>query len=151
MPKFTVLCGILLIALGVLGYTGTSSSSAAPDEAAAAVVEGETSEDSGSKAASVTALIPAFLGAPLLLLGLLAMKDSMRKHAMHGAAVLSLLGFLAGAGRGSMGIGKFLDDDPSLNQRSFLFVWLMAVICAVHLFGCIQSFRAARKARELGA
>ncbi|MEM7558346.1 MAG: hypothetical protein AAF394_04430, partial [Planctomycetota bacterium] len=78
----------------------------------------------------------------------LAFKESFRKHAMHGAAMIGLLGVLAGAGRGAMGLGKFFSGDPSLNQRSFLFVWLMALICGVFVFLCVQSFRAARKQRE---
>ena len=50
-----------------------------------------------------------------------------------------------------MGLGKFLNDDPDLNRRSFLFVWLMALLCGVFLFLCIQSFRAVRKQREAEA
>ena len=97
---------------------------------------------------SVTALIPAFFGGGLLICGLLAMKESLLKHAMHGAAMIGLLGALAGAGRGAMGLGKFFSGDPSLNQRSFAFVWLMAIICAVFVALCVRSFIAARKARE---
>ncbi len=143
MAKITLVIGLLLIVLGVVGYTGSSSSG--EDPALAAEEVGAVVEEEGPGVASVTALIPAFVGGLLVLLGLVALMESVRKHAMHAAAVVGLLGFLAGAGRGSMGIGKFLDDDPSLNQRSFLFVWLMALLCGVFLFLCIRSFRAARK------
>lgn len=48
-------------------------------------------------AESITALFPAFLGVPLLVLGLLAGRESARQHAIHGALVLALLGVLASA------------------------------------------------------
>ena len=155
MAKVTILFGLLLIALGLVGYFGYAPSDEGADaaavvEAVEGAVQGEAAED-GSGGAAVTALIPAFVGGVLLLLGLIALSEGARKHAMHGAAMIGLLGFLAGAGRGSMGISKFLNDDPSLNQRSFLFVWLMALLCGVFLILCIRSFRAARKAMQAGA
>ena len=64
MPKITIGLGILLILLGLGGYFGTD-------------------------AKSFTALIPAFVGVPLLLLGCLALKDNLRKHAMHAAVTPS--------------------------------------------------------------
>ena len=45
---------------------------------------------------SVTALIPAFFGLPLVVLGFLARSESIRRHAMHAAAALALVGW-AGA------------------------------------------------------
>ena len=38
-----------------------------------------------------TALIPAYIGFVLLVLGLLARKESLRKHVMHAAMTLALL------------------------------------------------------------
>ena len=38
-----------------------------------------------------TALIPAYIGAVLLVLGLLGRKESLRKHVMHAAMVIALL------------------------------------------------------------
>ena len=66
MAKITIAVGLILIGLGLYGYFGAD--------------EGKTSP---------TALIPAFVGAPILLLGALALKDSMRKHAMHGAVIVA--------------------------------------------------------------
>ena len=60
-----------------------------------------------------------------------------------------LLGTLAGLGRGTSGLGKFFSGDPSLNQRSFLFVWLMTIICAIYVGLCANSFLQARKQRKL--
>ncbi len=145
MAKVTIIFGILLIGLGVIGYSGGGPASAPSDPAT------ESAEESSSEKPkkSITALIPAFFGGALVLCGLLALKESLLKHAMHGAAVVGLLGAIAGAGRGAMGLGKFFSGDPSLNQRSFLFVWLMALICGTFVFLCVRSFIAARKRREL--
>ena len=41
----------------------------------------------------ITALIPAFFGIPLIVLGVLARSEKLRMHAMHGAALLGLVGF----------------------------------------------------------
>ncbi|MEM8736570.1 MAG: hypothetical protein AAGG44_20230, partial [Planctomycetota bacterium] len=68
-----------------------------------------------------------------------------------GAATVGLLGGLACIGRGSMGLGKFFSGDPSLNLRSFTFVWLTAVICVIFVVMCVFSFIAARKQREAEA
>ena len=61
MAKITIGIGFVLIALGVGGYFGTGRE-------------------------SWTALIPAFFGLPLALLGVVALKDHTWKHAMHVAA-----------------------------------------------------------------
>ena len=63
MPQITIALGSLLILIGVGFYFGTG-------------------------ATSVTALIPAFLGIPMAVAGVLARRESLRKHAMH-AAVLA--------------------------------------------------------------
>src|SRR5262249_59369965 len=74
MPVVSIVFGGLLIALGVWGYTATD-------------------------ARSVTALIPAFVGGALAVLGALALVPGLRKHCMHAAAALGLLGCLAAASR----------------------------------------------------
>lgn len=71
MPKTTLIFAVLLIALG-LGAFGMSSSR--------------------------TALLPAYLGIALTVLAGLALAfDGARKHLMHVAAVVALLGALAPA------------------------------------------------------
>ena len=141
MAKTTIVFGALLIVLGVVGYSGGGATSAATESSQQASTEPAEAKK------SVTALIPAFFGGAVVLCGVLALKESLRKHAMHGAAAISLLGLIAGGGRGAMGLGKFFSGDPSLNQRSFLFVWLMALICGIFLVLCVRSFIAARKAK----
>lgn len=129
MPKVTIVFGLLLIALGAYGYFGAP---AEPD--------GKT---------SVTALIPAFVGGPLLLCGLVALAGGkVRMHAMHVAAMLGVLGTLAAGGRGLSKIGALLSDDPDLNRRAVYMVLAMAAICLVFTILCVQSFISARKARE---
>ena len=150
MAKTTVITGLILILLGVVGYMGSDPAPSNDDASAVADANSDAQDTEAEmkekpKGKSVTALIPSFVGAVLAICGLIAFNESARKHAMHAAVMVGLLGFLAGAGRGAMGIGKFLSNDPSLNQRSFLFVWLMAIICAVFVFLCVQSFINARK------
>ena len=67
MASTTILFGALLTLLGLSGYFLTGAS-------------------------SPTALIPAIFGFLLLALGLLARSEPMRKHAMHAAATVALVG-----------------------------------------------------------
>lgn len=155
MAKITIVFSILLILLGVVGYLGTpaapeatTTTNSADDTQASA--DGDDEKAKPAKR-SVTALIPSFVGLLMMLFGFLALNEKMRMHAMHGAVLVGLLGCLAGLGRGAMGLGKFFSGDPSLNQRSFLFVWLMAFICAAFVVVCVNSFIAARRNREKDA
>src|SRR5215467_9296051 len=68
MANVTIGFGLVLAALGVGGYVAT----------------GRT---------SLTALIPLAFGLVLVVCGALARREALRKHAMHAAAVLGLLGF----------------------------------------------------------
>jgi len=71
MPKITVGLGVILFLLGIVGYI---------------LVDG----------ASKTALIPSFFGVVFIILGGLAVANlNLRKHLMHGAAGLALLGYWA--------------------------------------------------------
>ena len=79
MARLTITIGILLTLLGVAFYVGLTVAAGTHP--------------------SVTALIPAFAGLPILLLGVAALKESIRKHAMHGVSLLALLGFLLPVGR----------------------------------------------------
>ncbi|MFK7736698.1 MAG: hypothetical protein AB8B50_11745 [Pirellulaceae bacterium] len=151
MAKIAILCGVLLIGLGALGYFGTNpqpkeSTNESATEQVGSSIDSEPEEKAGKR--SVTALIPAFFGVAMVLCGFLALNEKLLKHAMHGAATVGLLGAIAGGGRGAMGLGKFFSGDPSLNQRSFMYVWLMAIICAVFVFLCVRSFIAVRKQRQ---
>ena len=118
MYKHALLFGALLSALGIALYLGTGR-------------------------ASMTALIPTLgFGLPLLVCGFLARKESLRMHAMHGAALFGLLGVLGGFG---MGIPKLLKGNQS---PAVLGQLVMGVLCLVFVYLCVQSFVAVRKARE---
>lgn len=92
--------------------------------------------------ASVTALIPAFFGIPILISALIATKNL--KLGMHLAAVFTLLGFIAPLGRiiPTAAKGEFALNLATISQL------LMVLICGVFLVLCIKSFKAARKARR---
>jgi len=141
MARITIIIGSILIALGFIGYLGSG-----PKAANADGTENAAAADEKPKR-SITALIPTFVGAVLLICGFVALDEKKRMHAMHGAVLVGLLGSLAGAGRGAMGLVKMMKGDE-VNGRSLIFVWLMAVICGVYVWLCIQSFIQARKRRQ---
>ena len=90
---------------------------------------------------SITAMIPAFMGLPLLLLGLLAdWNESNSHHFMHTAMVFALLMVLGGA-QGLLDI----DGKSNLAIGSHLILALLGIIFMV---AGIMSFRHARKLRE---
>jgi hypothetical protein len=98
-----------------------------------------------SKVPSITALIPAFIGTPILLLGLVALKkDSFRMHAMHVVSLLAFLGFGLPVGRLGMQIAK----GAELKITTVLSLVLTALLCG-GLFGvCLKSFIDARRSRQ---
>lgn len=92
--------------------------------------------------ASPTALIPAAFGLVLLILGVISMmKDGIRKHLMHVAVLIALIGFVLTAGRLVWKIGE-----TSLSA-AFLSQLFTALICLVFVVLSINSFIAARKNR----
>ena len=125
MPQKTIITGSLLIVLGILAYVVTN-------------------------AASVTALIPSFFGLPLLVSGIIALKnEQLRRHAMHAAVFVALLGFL-----GTVGAIRFalylisvgpthVDNPPAVITRS-----IMAIICGAYLYFSIRSFIDARRSKS---
>ncbi len=117
MARLTIIVGILLVLLGVGFY------------AALAAIEPE--------APSITALIPALTGLPILILGCVALKESLRMHAMHGVAMLALLSLLAPLG---MQLARGAEVKPTV-LASLL---LMAGLSGFLLVACIRSFVHAR-------
>jgi hypothetical protein len=109
--------GLILIVLGVAGFVATGSS--AP-----------------------TALIPAYFGAALVILGLLARNPARRKLAMHIAVVVGLLGFL-GAVRGPMQLLAGTAQRPAAAWAQTIMALLMAIFVAL----AVKSFIDARRAR----
>ncbi len=93
----------------------------------------------GTGTESWTALIPAFVGLPILLLGAVALNPSARKHAMHAASVLALLGFLAAAGR------LISSGNYDFSVAAPLAQLVMAILCGLFFLLCLKSFIDARR------
>ena len=83
---------------------------------------------------SPTALIPAFVGAVLALCGLLAFSDKLRKHAMHFAAIIGLLGAIGGF----MPLQRQLKNTGTIDplKPSAVSGELMILICIVFVALC---------------
>ncbi len=128
MPKITIVFGALLIVLGLVAYFGM--------------------QEPGAR--SPTALIPAFLGLPLLALGLVAQaKPESRKHTMHAAAALGTLGFLGTAG-GLVKAMQWIGGTVPARPEAVRVQAIMAIMCVIYVALCVRSFIAARRAREAG-
>src|SRR3954468_5167312 len=126
MIKTTMTIGVLLCGLGFVTYWFWAQL--------------------GGDKQSPTALIPAGFGAMMLLLGFGSLtKPAMRKHFMHAAVALALLGFLASAPMGVMGL---IRKGAALGPVSQL---IMAVLTGAYVALGVRSFIAARRAREAGA
>lgn len=124
MPFVTIVCGSLLMLVGYYGYYHPAAKP------------------------SPTALIPAALGILLVLLGALAFKPSLRKHVMHLAAALGLIGFLGAASRLVGPIKALLSDGPPPSYVALYAQMMMAIICAAFVMLCVLSFISARQARK---
>ena len=149
MPKNSLIFGFLLIALGLVAYFGSSISSQQETAAKTEVQEQESaSAESGKKRSAITGLIiPAAFGVLLVACGLVGMRESARKHAMHAAAMVGLLGAVATFGKGGYDLFKLMNGQD-VNPRAMTFVFLMAILCSVFVGLCVKSFIDARKKRE---
>jgi hypothetical protein len=118
MPGTTRLFGWILIVLGIGSYQLT----------------GRT---------SLTAMIPAFFGVVLVICAMVARKsESARKHAMHAAVAVGLLGALAALARG---VPAALGGDAA--RPAVMSQLAMGVLLLIYVALGVQSFIAARKAR----
>lgn len=96
-----------------------------------------------------TWLIPSAVGLPLILLGLVAAKSAAsRMHVMHAAVTIALLGGLVALVQGiRQVIGLLFQDKPILPLAAGM-IWAMTLLCFIFVGLCVQSFIAARKARQ---
>lgn len=118
MPSLAINFGRLLILIGIIGYGWGFY----------------------IQRVSVTALIPAFFGIVLLVLGHIAHKrENLRKHLMHAAVIVALIGFLAAAGRLISKIGEITLSAAYLSQIA------MALVCLVFVVLSVRSFISARR------
>jgi len=94
-----------------------------------------------------TALIPAAAGVLLIVFGLLARNPKLRMHAMHGAALIGLLGF-AGSVSGIAQTIKMAGGDTVARPLAAVSRSIMAVLCLAFVVLTVRSFVAARIARK---
>jgi hypothetical protein len=119
VARIAMIFGLLLILLGLGGFFGTGS-------------------------AHPTALIPAGLGLALLLLGALALKDNLRKHAMHAAALVGLIGAVGG---GIRLLQPLISGTEISLPVAYICTAVMAVLCLTFVVLCVNSFVQARRRR----
>ncbi len=121
MSNTTIGFGVALILVGLFGYFGTETR-------------------------PPTALIPAAFGFLLIAFGIMARNEKMRKHAMHAAAVVGVLGFFGSVGGLWQGImmltGQTVERPEAAIAKS-----IMALLCLAFVILTVKSFIAARKAR----
>ncbi len=122
MPKITIDYAILLILLGVIGYVATDM-------------------------VSTTALIPTFFGLPMMVLGIMAKNPARKKHFMHVAAALGLLGFL-GSARGISGFVTLVGGGEVARPGAVISQTIMAALSLIFVLLCVKSFIDARKNRQ---
>ena len=120
MPRITVVFSLIYIALGLGGFFLTG-------------------------AAHKTALIPAFIGAVLLVLGLLGGNEKLRMHVMHAALLIGLLALL-GTARSLLKLPAAIDGTAERPAAVFAQA-ATAVLSLVYLALGVRSFIAARRAR----
>jgi hypothetical protein len=96
--------------------------------------------------ASITALIPAFFGLPILGLGLAAARWPARRAVfMHVAALLAVLGF-AGAARGLGSVVALITRPDEVARPVAVIVQsVMALLCMAYVILAVRSFILARR------
>ncbi len=121
MPKITLIFSVLYIALGLAAFSLTG-------------------------AVHKTALIPAYFGIVLLVLGLLGQKENLRKHLMHAALLVGLLALL-GTARSLLKLPSAFDGTA---ERPFAIYAqaATAVLSIAFLALGIRSFIQARRSRS---
>ena len=125
MPKVTIVFGLLLCGLSAIVL----------------LLKGEFTFG--------TWLIPTGVGLPLIILGILAARSAAsRKHYMHAAVTLGLLGGLLALFQGTSQLLKLVRGEEVKSLAAGM-VWTMTVLCFAFVGMCVQSFISARKAREI--
>ena len=113
MPSTAIASGVILILIGIIGYVFS-------------IVDGNT---------SLTALIPAAFGLLLVIFGFAARaKESLRKHLMHAAVLVALLGFIIPTARLVSQLSQLKISLAVLSQVAMALVCLLFVILAVKSF-----------------
>ena len=119
MPTTSIIFGTLLVLVGIIGYAYGAMY---------------------SEYASKTALIPAAFGLVLVLLGFVSQKkENLRKHLMHAAILVALLGFIATAARLVPRLSGITFTAAEISQIA------TALICLIFVILAIKSFADARR------
>jgi FtsH-binding integral membrane protein len=116
MLKAAAITGILLLIVGLIGFYT-------------------------SETRAITALIPALMGILMLLCAAIGLNGELRKHAMHGAVLIALLG-IVGPG---MRLPKLFAEGPMLATVASV---LTVLICVGFFILGIRSFINARRERK---
>lgn len=124
MPQITIGYALLLIVMGIGGYFYFDQ-------------------------ASKTILIPAYFGAVVLIVGLVALKEKFLKHAMHFAAMLGLLGVFASV-RGFLQLPTLVSGGEVLRPNAVIMQSGMFLLSAIFVTLCVMSFIRVRKAKKAG-
>ena len=96
-----------------------------------------------SGSSSITSLIPAFIGFPLILIGFISMvRPSLQKALMHIAVLIGVFAFVGGLDffRGMLA-----------NYYAGLSKLMLMVTGFLYLYVCVKSFLFARRQRKLGS
>jgi hypothetical protein len=113
--------GVLLVLLGVFGYSAT-------------------------RGVSLTALIPAAFGILLWVLAVVARNERWRPHAMHAAVIVGLLGFIATV-PALASLPAVLQGETVARPAAVVSQSIMALLTGIFVALSIRSFVAARRRR----
>jgi hypothetical protein len=119
VARTTIVFGVALIVLGVIGYAGTG-------------------------AVSITALIPAFFGAVLVGLGSFARNERYRNLAVRLAAAIGLVGLL-GSVRGLTGLLDLISGGEVERPAAVISQSVMAILMIVFVGLCVRWLLGARR------
>ncbi len=125
MTNATIGLGAVLVAVGVIAYFATGRD-------------------------SLTALLPALLGLPILILGIVALKENVRRHAIHAALVLALLGAL-GTSMQVVELPDLIAGNDVERPAAVVTSTITAVLCIIYVVAGVRSFINARRARKAEA
>ena len=127
MAPATIAIGAALVVVGLVGYYSPNVGGL-----------------EGTPQASPTGLIPTAIGGLLILCGLIVLAaPHLRKHVMHLAAVIGLIGAIGG-------FMPIVLGNLDFGKASVVAGILMVLLCSLFVGLCVRSFVQARKARQAG-
>ena len=118
MAAVTIITGVVLQLLGIGAYFASGTQ-------------------------SLTALIPAMIGVLFELCGVLALKENLRKHAMHVAVLVALISLGASIG-GLFSLPSLIGGEIVARPGAVISKSAMALIACIYLVLAIKSFVKAR-------